>query len=58
MSDQKGVRLSKLAKEFNVPLLLPHTSLSTDNALMIALAGALRVDKTTSDFVARGNLSL
>ncbi len=53
-----------LAKKMNIVLLLPQAHLSTDNALMIALAGALMLQgelpeiHTIQDFKAQGNLSL
>ncbi len=53
--------LEKLALELNIDFRLPEISASTDNALMIALAGALNIikgQKTTTDFKASGNLSL
>lgn len=51
----------KLASTFNIPLYLPASGLSGDNALMIALAGALATTGKTkgpSGIKARGNLSL
>lgn len=49
----------KLADEFGIPLYLPGQGLTGDNALMIALAGALLPKtKDPSDISARGNLSL
>jgi N6-L-threonylcarbamoyladenine synthase len=53
----------KLANEFSIPLHLPTGNLSGDNALMIALVGALHIThKTTKPseegLVAEGNLSL
>ncbi|MES2470755.1 MAG: tRNA (adenosine(37)-N6)-threonylcarbamoyltransferase complex transferase subunit TsaD [Patescibacteria group bacterium] len=49
----------KLAKEFGIPLLLPHNHLTGDNALMIALAGYYsKVATNISDIKATGNLSL
>lgn len=50
-----------LAKEFGIPLLLPGSNLSTDNALMIGIAGALSyLHEKPSDltFKADGNLAL
>jgi N6-L-threonylcarbamoyladenine synthase len=50
-----------LAKEFQIPLLLPGSNLSTDNALMIGIAGALSyVNEKPSgtSFKADGNLAL
>lgn len=56
-------QLTILAKNSSISLLLPETGLSTDNALMIALAGALRFHgepekNYAMDFKAEGNLSL
>jgi N6-L-threonylcarbamoyladenine synthase len=49
----------KLSGEFSTPLLLPAPGTTGDNALMIALAGALLpITKNPSDISARGNLSL
>lgn len=49
----------KLALEFSLSLYLPVSGLSGDNALMIALAGALSAKtKSPSDIKARGNLLL
>ncbi len=49
----------KLAQEFSIPLYLPASGLTGDNALMIALAGALLPNtKNPSSISARGNLSL
>ncbi len=54
----------KLASHFTIPLYLPVSGLSGDNALMIALAGALTATnpasktKGPSGIKARGNLSL
>lgn len=42
--------LTKLAQEFSIPLYLPAKSVSGDNALMIAFAGAL-YDKQLTDSV-------
>jgi N6-L-threonylcarbamoyladenine synthase len=55
------IALQKLASELNIDFKLPELSASTDNALMIALAGYLNLknnQKTTSDFRVSGNLSL
>lgn len=59
----KDIRLAleKLATELGIDFKLPEISASTDNALMIALAGYLNLKagkKTDSDFKASGNLSL
>ncbi len=52
-------RLTALAKEKTVPALFPQRSLSTDNALMIALAGYFNLHRKTQDkMVAIGNLKL
>jgi N6-L-threonylcarbamoyladenine synthase len=52
----------KMIQEFpESNLLLPQLVLSTDNAVMIALAGYFNIlmgKKTSKDFVAQGNLSL
>ncbi len=50
-----------LANQYSIPLYLPETGLTGDNALMIALAGALSPNTTKArdaGFVAKGNLSL
>ena len=50
-----------MAKQKNVDFMIPEVSASTDNAFMIALAGAINLkagQKTTTDFRASGNLSL
>lgn len=56
-------RLQELASEYDIDFLVPQKSLSTDNALMIAVASYLRFDKlgsgsTGEDFVAEGNVKL
>lgn len=50
----------EVAREYNIPLLLPETHLSTDNALMIALAGyfILKSGHYMEKMKADGNLSL
>ena len=52
-------RLSTLAKENGIPIYLPSKDLSTDNAVMIALAGYFAVTrakgKTPADIAANGN---
>lgn len=48
----------KLASEFSIPLYLPASGLTGDNALMIALTGALNPKKNSPDISALGNLSL
>ncbi|MEK7170450.1 MAG: tRNA (adenosine(37)-N6)-threonylcarbamoyltransferase complex transferase subunit TsaD [Patescibacteria group bacterium] len=52
----------KLAAELNVPLHIPARILTTDNALMIAVAGLARAGKTESfgaeSLCAKGNLRL
>ena len=53
--------LKALAKDRAVEIFLPEKNLSTDNAIMIAVAGSLHLDDHDSgnkDFVARGNLSI
>jgi N6-L-threonylcarbamoyladenine synthase len=55
------IALEKLATDLNIDFQLPEISASTDNALMIALAGFLNLKKgkkASSDFKAVGNLSL
>ncbi len=51
-----------LAKEYSIPLYLPVSGLSGDNALMIALAGTIKppsdYEGLIDDFRANGNLSL
>lgn len=59
----KAIReaLQNLATELKINFQLPEISASTDNALMIALAGFMNLNagqKTTTDFKANGNLSL
>ena len=59
----KNIRLALevLTKELNINFQLPEISASTDNALMIALAGYMNIlagKKPTTDFKANGNLSL
>ncbi len=52
----------KLSSEQGIPLCVPEKSLTTDNALMIAVAGLMRLDKNTicreNNLGARGNLRL
>ena len=55
------IALKKLATELSIDFRLPEISASTDNALMIALAGYLNLKdgkKTSFDFKASGNLNL
>ena len=47
----------EFAEKHGVPFLPPATGLSGDNALMIALSGAIGVEKPTVDIKAEGNLS-
>ncbi len=47
-----------LASEYNLPILLPVSGLTGDNALMIALAGAIKPSNDYEGFRALGNLSL
>jgi N6-L-threonylcarbamoyladenine synthase len=42
-------RSQKLFKEMGVPVYFPNTSLTTDNAAMIALAGARRIETSQKD---------
>jgi len=54
-------QFTQLAGEYSIPLLLPSAQLSTDNALMIAVAGALSyINEKPEDmtFKADGNLAL
>jgi N6-L-threonylcarbamoyladenine synthase len=49
--------LQKVCDEYQIPLLLPTNELSTDNALMIALAGIHKTPTTDlSVLVAQGNM--
>ncbi len=53
--------LSKVCQKYNMEFLVPEVSASTDNALMIALAGYMNIlsgKKSDTDFRANGNLSL
>ena len=54
--------LNKLSNEYGLPLHLPKKDLSTDNAIMIAVAAYIRVttnrETTPEKIIARGNLSL
>jgi N6-L-threonylcarbamoyladenine synthase len=53
--------LAKICQKYNIKLLVPEINASTDNALMIALAGFMNIYAgkiTTTDFKANGNLSL
>jgi len=59
----KDIRLAleKIATETGVDFLLPEISASTDNALMIAMAGYMNIiagKVPSTDFKANGNLSL
>jgi N6-L-threonylcarbamoyladenine synthase len=59
----KNIRLAleKLATEMNIKFQLPEISASTDNALMITVAGYMNIlagKEGTTDFKANGNLSL
>lgn len=47
-----------LANTFNMPIYLPVSGLTGDNALMIALAGAIKPSNDYEGFRAEGNLSL
>ncbi len=48
-----------LAEERTIPLLLPATNLSTDNALMIAIAGSFKTaDMANAHIIANGNMAL
>lgn len=54
--------LSKIAEEKNIPIHLPKTELSTDNAVMISIAGYLKTfrqkPEICQNILADGNLSL
>ncbi len=53
--------LQKICNKYNINFLVPEVAASTDNALMIALAGFMNIKaggQTTTDFRANGNLSL
>lgn len=53
--------LQKICQKYNLNYLVPEADTSTDNALMIALAGYLNIlagKETTNDFKAEGNLRL
>jgi N6-L-threonylcarbamoyladenine synthase len=53
--------LQKVCQKYGLEFLVPEISTSTDNALMIALAGYINIKagkKSTLDFKANGNLSL
>jgi N6-L-threonylcarbamoyladenine synthase len=56
----KHIRKSfeNLANEFNLPIFLPVSGLTGDNALMIALTGAIKPSNEYEGFRAEGNLSL
>ncbi len=47
-----------LAKEHSIPIYMPAMGLSGDNALMIAIVGAIKNQNINSEFKAEGNLSL
>lgn len=58
---QIRTELSKVCQEYNIEFLVPEVAASTDNALMIAVAGFMNIKagkKPTKDFQATGNLSL
>jgi N6-L-threonylcarbamoyladenine synthase len=53
--------LDKVCQKYGLEFLTPEISTSTDNALMIAVAGFINISnnkQTTQDFKAEGNLSL
>jgi len=52
------VAFEQLAGEYDIPLYLPARGLTGDNAVMIALAGALDAKKNFPSISAQGNLSL
>ncbi len=48
-----------LAEGYSIPLYMPISGLTGDNAVMIALAGSMNTIKPSSEgFIAKGNLSL
>jgi N6-L-threonylcarbamoyladenine synthase len=54
-------KLEELCKEYQIDFLVPEINTSTDNALMIALAGYTNIlagQKPNANFKANGNLSL
>jgi len=53
--------LNKICQKYGIEFLVPEVSASTDNALMIAVAGYMNIiagKNSTTDFKANGNLSL
>ncbi|MFA6227193.1 MAG: tRNA (adenosine(37)-N6)-threonylcarbamoyltransferase complex transferase subunit TsaD [Candidatus Paceibacterota bacterium] len=63
VSANKKIRndFTEKSKAEDVELMIPEVNASTDNAFMIALAGAINLEagkKTATDFRASGNLSL
>ena len=53
--------LEQVCKKYGLEFLVPEVSASTDNALMIAVAGYMNIiagKQATTDFKANGNLSL
>jgi len=48
----------ELAKEYDIPIYLPSKHVSGDNALMIALAGALNKNKNNTELKAQGTMRL
>lgn len=53
--------LKAVCDKYGIEFLVPEVSASTDNALMIAMAGFMNIDagkEYTNDFKANGNLSL
>jgi len=56
----KHIRQSfeQLAEQYQIPLYMPVSGLSGDNALMIALVGAIKPSNDFEGFRAEGNLSL
>ncbi|MBU6427232.1 tRNA (adenosine(37)-N6)-threonylcarbamoyltransferase complex transferase subunit TsaD [Patescibacteria group bacterium] len=52
-------RLARLAYSLDIPLFLPSKHISGDNALMIALAGAMRgIEESSGDITAHGTKKL
>jgi len=63
VSANKKIRsdFTQLANDTGIELMIPEISASTDNALMITVAGYMNIisgKKPETDFVAKGNLSL
>lgn len=56
------IAMTKLSEDFNIPIFIPSRELSTDNAIMIGIAGLINFNKRKtadpSTIIAQGNLSL